>query len=67
MRRSRHNLLDLVVAQGQGIADFGRRGLFDAELHHGLEGAWLLGFGGWGADVYMGVYTERSLHTVSSS
>lgn len=35
----------------------------DAELHHGLEGAWLLGFGGWGADVYMGVYMEQSPYT----
>ena len=39
----------------------------DAEPHHGLEGPWLLGFGGWGADVYMGVYTERSLRVVRIS
>jgi hypothetical protein len=30
----------------------------DAEPHHGLEGPWLLGFGGWGADVYMRVYMK---------
>jgi hypothetical protein len=35
----------------------------DAELHHGLEGAWLQGFSGWGADVYMRVYMEQSPHT----
>jgi len=29
----------------------------DADLHHGLEGAWLLGFSVPGADVYMGMYT----------
>jgi len=40
------------------IEEIGQRSLPDAELHHGLEGAWLQGFSGWGADVYMGVYTE---------
>ena len=36
----------------------------DAELHHGLEGAWLLRVSTQGADVYMRVYMKRSHHAV---
>ena len=38
--------------------------LTDAELHHGLEGAWLLRVSTQGADVYMRVYMKRSRHAV---
>ena len=37
----------------------------DAELHHGLEGAWLLRVTTQGADVYMRVYMEKSPHTAA--
>ena len=30
----------------------------DAEPHHGLEGAWVLWFRGWGPDVYTYVYVS---------
>jgi hypothetical protein len=36
----------------------------DAEFRACWKAAWLLGFRGKGADVYMGVYTERSLRAV---
>ncbi|MFN9122060.1 MAG: hypothetical protein ACK5X5_09730, partial [bacterium] len=36
-----------------------------AELHHGLEGAWMLGVRATWADVYMRVYMKRSHHAAA--